>query len=141
MEALVEYKGSQILIKERETVRVPYQKDLKPGSTVDLDQVLYFDDGKKKHIGTPYLKTIAFKVKVDSHGKDKKIVVFKKKRRKGYQKKNGHKQPFTLLKIDKLKVAKKEAPKVAKKATQKTKKIASVTTKVKKTTKATITTK
>ena len=55
MIALVNYKGNQILIKEGESVKIPYQKDLKPGKTIEFNEVLYFDDGKKKQIGRPYL--------------------------------------------------------------------------------------
>ena len=103
MQALINYKGQQILLTEGETVRVPYQKDLKPGDTMQFDQVLYFSDGDKKiKVGNPYIKSFSVKGKVDSHIKDSKVVVFKMKRRKGHQKKNGHKQPYTLLKIDKL---------------------------------------
>ena len=49
MEALINYKGQQILLTEGEKVRVPYQKDLKPGSKMEFNEVLYFFDGKKKH--------------------------------------------------------------------------------------------
>jgi len=102
MYALVNFKGEQIKIKEGEKVKVPFQKDLKVGSKIEFDQVLFFDDGKTKKIGKPYLKSISLKAKVDSHSKDSKIIVFKKKRRKGHQKKNGHQQPFTLLLVDKF---------------------------------------
>ena len=129
MYALVNYKGNQILLEEGKKVKIPYEKDLKVGSTLNLDQVIFFDDGKKKHIGNPYLKSTSFKVKIDSHGKESKVVVFKKKRRKGYQKKNGHKQPFTLIEISKLKAAKASAPKkAAKAATAKKKTTAKKTT-------------
>ena len=110
MYALVNYKGEQIKIEEGEKVRVPFQKDLKIGSKIEFDQILFYDDGKTKKIGNPYLKSITLNAKVDSHCKDAKVIVFKKKRRKGYQKKNGHKQPFTLLLIDKF-TTKKNTPK------------------------------
>ena len=131
MYALVDYKGTQILLKEGENIKVPYQSDLKKGSIIEFDKVLYYFDGKNKKIGNPYIKSLKLKGKVDSHIKDSKITVFKMKRRKGYQKKNGHKQPFTLLKIDKLNVSKSSATKkTAAKATAKSTK---KTTAVKKT--------
>ena len=102
MYALIDYNGEQIRIQEGEKVRVPYQKTLKVGSKIEFNQVLFFDDGKTKKIGNPYLKSISFKAKVDSHNKDSKVIVFKKKRRKGHQKKNGHQQPYTLLIVDKF---------------------------------------
>ena len=67
MYALVNYKGNQILLKEGTKVKIPYQKDLKAGSTLNFDQVIFFDDGKKKHVGSPYLKSMNFQVKIDSH--------------------------------------------------------------------------
>jgi len=124
MYALVDYKGKQILLKEGENVKVPYLDNIKPGSSVEFDKILYFFDGKNKKIGNPYIKSLILNAKVDSHIKDSKITVFKMKRRKGYQKKNGHKQPYTLLKVDKLVIKK------AKKVTSSpTKKIKTTTTK------------
>ena len=134
MEALINYKGQQILLTEGEKVKIPYQKDLKPGSSMEFNEVLYFFDGKKRKIGNPYLKSFSVKGKVDSHFKDSKVVVFKKKRRKGHQKKNGHRQPYTLLQINKLQAKKT----TAKKATVKTKRATTTKkTSVKKTAKKT----
>ena len=120
MEALINYKGQQILLTAGEKVRIPYQKDLKPGSSMEFNEVLYFFDGKKRQIWNPYIKSFSIKGKVDSHFRDSKVVVFKKKRRKGHQKKNGHRQAYTKIMIQNLKeatktIAKKSA--VAKKTT------------------------
>ena len=101
MYALVDYIGNQILIKEGETVKIPFL-DEKVGTKVTFEKVLLFDDGKVKKIGSPYLKSLSFTGKIESHGKEKKIIVFKKKRRKGYQKKNGHAQKFTCVNIQKF---------------------------------------
>ena len=117
MYALVDYIGNQILIKEGETVKIPFL-DEKVGTKITFEKVLLFDDGKNKKIGSPYLKSLSFTGKIESHGKEKKIIVFKKKRRKGYQKKNGHTQKFTCVNIQKF--SKTGATK-AKAATTKTK--------------------
>ena len=101
MYALIDYIGSQILIKEGDKIKIPFL-DQKVGSKIVFKNVLFFDDGKKKKIGNPYLKSLSFSGKIESHGKEKKIVVFKKKRRKGHQKKNGHQQQFTCVTIDKF---------------------------------------
>jgi large subunit ribosomal protein L21 len=101
MYALIDYIGSQILIKEGDKIKIPFL-DQKVGSKVVFKNVLFFDDGKKKKIGTPYLESLSFSGKIESHGKEKKIIVFKKKRRKGHQKKNGHQQQFTYVTIDKF---------------------------------------
>jgi len=101
MYALVDYIGNQLLIKEGEKVKIPFL-DKKVGSKVVFENVLFFDNDKEKKIGNPYLKSISFSGKIESHGKEKKIVVFKKKRRKGHQKKNGHTQKFTYVTINKF---------------------------------------
>ena len=102
MYAIVDYKGCQILLEEGNKVRIPFLKDSKVGSTLTLDNVLFYDDGKKKHTGNPFIKNMHFKVKVLSHERDSKVLIFKQKRRKGYQKKNGYRGNFTLIQIDKL---------------------------------------
>ena len=107
MYAIVNYKGNQILVKEGETTRIPFLKDSKIGSTLNFDNVLFYDDGKKKHYGNPSIKNINFQAKIVSHERDSKVVVFKKKRRKGYQKKNGYRDQFTVVKFDKLTSSKK----------------------------------
>ena len=107
MYAIVNYKGNQILVKEGEKTRIPFLKNSKIGSTLNFDNVLFYDDGKKKHYGNPSLKNINFQAKIVSHERDSKVVVFKKKRRKGYQKKNGYRDQFTLVKFDKLNSTKK----------------------------------
>ena len=121
MYAIVNYKGNQILVKEGEDTRIPFLKDSKIGSTLNFDNVLFFDDGKKKHYGNPILKNINFKAKIVSHERDSKVIVFKKKRRKGYQKKNGYRDQFNVVKVDKLSTSKKTAAKkpAAKKPTAK----------------------
>ena len=118
MYAIVNYKGGQILIKEGENTRIPFLKDSKIGSTLNFDNVLFFDDGEKQHFGNPTLKNTNFKAKIVSHEKDSKILVFKQKRRKGYQKKNGYKGQFTVIKVDKFSTSKKTTTK--KSATKKT---------------------
>ena len=102
MYAIVNYKGNQILLKEGLKTRIPYTKECKVGSIVKFENVLFYDDGEKKHSGNPFVKNMNFQAKVLSHEKDSKILVFKQKRRKGYQKKNGYRDNFTLVQVDKL---------------------------------------
>ena len=115
MYALVNISGTQIKIEEGVNTRIPLQKN-KIGSKIKLDNVLLFDDGKSKKIGNPYIKSLSFDAKIISHNEDKKILVYKKKRRKGYEKKLGHKQKFSVIIVDKLLV------KATKKSTATTKK-------------------
>ena len=123
MYALVDYSGNQILIKEGEKTRIPFT-DKKVGTKIVFDNVLFIDDGKDKKVGKPYINSFSINAKIVSQEKDKKIIVFKKKRRKGYQKKNGHRQNYTLIQVDSIstkKTTKKTAAKktAAKKTTAK----------------------
>ena len=116
MYALVEFAGKQFKIEEGAQIKVPYLTE-KIGSKVSLDKVLYFDNDNDKVVGTPFIDGMAIDAKIKEHGRDRKIIVFKFKRRKGYQKKNGHRQRYSVLTIGKLGAKKKAAAK--KKATPK----------------------
>ena len=113
MYALVEISGKQFRIEENSQLKIPYNSN-KVGDKINFDKVLYFDDGTKQNIGNPYVKGLSIDAKVVSHGKENKVIVFKLKRRKGYQKKIGHKQPYTIVEVSKLTGKKKT---VAKKTT------------------------
>jgi len=102
MQALVEHKGKQFLVEENIELKFPYLGG-KVGEKFDLEKILYTDNAEKKESGKPYLKNLSISAEILSHGRDDKIVVFKMKRRKGYQVKNGHRQNFTLVKIQKFK--------------------------------------
>ena len=134
MYALVEFAGKQFKIEEGTQIKVPYLTE-KIGSKVSLDKVLYFDNDSDKVIGTPFIDGMAIDAKVEEHGRDQKVIVFKFKRRKGYQKKNGHRQRYSVLTIGKLGAKKKTVTKkkaTPKKAAPKAK--ASTASKAKKTT-------
>ena len=102
MQALIEHKGKQFLVEENSELKFPYLGG-KVGEKFQLEKVLYTDDSKKKEFGSPYITNLSISGEILSHGRDKKVVVFKMKRRKGYQKKNGHRQNFTMVKIEKFK--------------------------------------
>ena len=119
MYALVNISGKQIRIEEGVNTKIPLQKN-KVGSKITLDNILLFDDGKNKKIGNPYIKSLSFDAKIISHNEDKKILVYKKKRRKGYEKKIGHKQKFSVIKVDKLSTKKTTATKTKKKTNSST---------------------
>ena len=104
MQALVEHKGKQFLVEENLELKFPYLGG-KIGEKIQLDKILYINDSKKKEFGKPYITNLSISGEILSHGKDKKVVVFKMKRRKGYQVKNGHRQNFTMVKIEKFKKA------------------------------------
>ena len=121
MYALIEFAGKQFRVEEGSTIKVPYIDD-KVGSKVPLDKILYMDDGKNKMIGTPLVNGVKINGEITSHGRERKLVVFKFKRRKGYQKKNTHRQEYSILKVGKLgKVKKVPSKKTTAKVTTKTK--------------------
>ena len=117
MYALIEFAGKQFRIEEGSSIKVPYV-DGKVGTKVTIDKVLYLDDGKNKTVGTPLVSDVKIDGEITSHGRERKVVVFKFKRRKGYQKKNTHRQEYSILKVGKLgKVKKSPSKKSETKAT------------------------
>ena len=106
MNALIEYLGKQFVIEKDSVLKVPFVSE-KVGAKINIDKILYFSDSEKKIVGSPYLKDIQVQAEVVEHVRDKKIIVFKMKRRKGYQKKNGHRQKYSMLKINKISTKKK----------------------------------
>ena len=133
MYAVVEIQGSQFKVSKDQKLYVN-RIDAKEGSKVSFDNVLLIDDGKKVQVGKPSLSGTSVEAKVISHLKDDKVIVFKKKRRKGYKVKNGHRQPITEIIIQGIS-EKKAAPKKEAEAVKKTT-AAKKTTAVKKTTAA-----
>ena len=96
MYAVVEIQGSQFKVKKDQKLFVN-RIDAKEGSKVSFDNVLLVDDGKKVQVGKPNLSGKSVEAKVIAHKKDDKVIVFKKKRRKGYKVKNGHRQAITEI--------------------------------------------
>ncbi|MBM4157281.1 MAG: 50S ribosomal protein L21 [Ignavibacteria bacterium] len=101
MFAIVEIKGYQFRVQENQNIYVPKLKE-EPGKKVEFKNVLMFSpDDKSFVIGTPTLKK-KVKATVIEHVKDDKLTVFKKKRRKGYKVRKGHRQQYTKILIDKI---------------------------------------
>ena len=118
MYALIEFSGKQFKIEEGSSIKVPYVEG-KVGAKVRIDKILYLDDGKNKTVGTPLVSGVKIEGKITAHGRQRKVVVFKFKRRKGYQKKNTHRQEYSMLKVGKLgKVKKSPSEKSKIKATE-----------------------
>ena len=101
MYAIINISGKQYKVISGARIRVPKQ-DGETGSTITFDQVLLIKDGDNTEIGTPILKGASVTGRIIDHGRDKKILVYKKKRRKGYQRKNGHRQWFTEIEFNKI---------------------------------------
>jgi large subunit ribosomal protein L21 len=72
------------------------------GETIAFDRVLLTSDGEDVNLGKPYLENTRVLGRITRHGKNRKIVVFKYKRRKGYRKKRGHRQNYTLVRVENI---------------------------------------
>ncbi|RPH03150.1 MAG: 50S ribosomal protein L21 [bacterium TMED144] len=116
MYAIVNISGKQFRAEKGKSLKVPSQST-KVGKKLSYDQVLLTNDNGKVQIGNPFIKNFKVSATVLENGRDKKIIVFKKKRRKGYKRKNGHRQGFSLIQIDsisKTSTAKKTSTKTTK---------------------------
>jgi large subunit ribosomal protein L21 len=101
MIAVVDILGQQFKVSENTKHYVP-RLTQEPESEITFDQVLLLSDGKETKVGSPVIKGAKVTAKVLSHLKDDKVLVFKKKRRKGYQKMNGHRQLLTRIEVTKI---------------------------------------
>ena len=101
MNAIVEISGKQFKVEKVSKLFV-HRLDGKEGSKVTFDNVLLLDNGSKVTVGTPTVKGASIQAKILQHVKDNKVIVFKKKRRKGYKVKNGHRQALTEILIEKV---------------------------------------
>ncbi|MEQ5790214.1 50S ribosomal protein L21 [Muricauda sp. NFXS6] len=115
MYAIVEMAGQQFKVAKDQKVYV-HRLQEEEGKKVTFDKVLLLEDGDNVTIGAPVIEGAAVEAKVVKHLKGDKVIVFKKKRRKGYQKKNGHRQYLTEIVVEGIvaKGAKKAAPAKAK---------------------------
>ena len=125
MYAIIESCGRQYKVAEGEVVF--FEKlDAEEGKKVTFDNVVMVSDNGKVQVGNPYVKGVKVEGKVVSHGKHKKIIVFKMKPKKNERTKQGHRQPYTKVEITSIKTtAKKESTETTtKKAETTTKKVA-----------------
>jgi large subunit ribosomal protein L21 len=102
MYAIVDIAGQQFKV-EKDMQLFVHRLANDEGTAVTFDQVLLVDNGGKVQVGAPTVSGASVSAKVLSHLKGDKVIVFKKKRRKGYQKSNGHRQQFTKIQIEGIK--------------------------------------
>ena len=101
MFAVVDIFGQQFKVSENTKYYVPRLKE-EPNNSITLKNVLLFSDENGTKIGNPYVEGVKVSANVLEHTKDDKVIVFKKKRRTGYIKKNGHRQELTKIEITKI---------------------------------------
>ncbi len=100
MFAIVEIQGFQYEVEPNSIVKTQFINKL-PEETVEFDKVLFVENNGEAIVGTPFVNA-KIKAKVLNHGKDPKVIVFKKERRKNYRRLKGHRQYYTLLKIEEI---------------------------------------
>ena len=123
MYAIIESCGKQYKVAEGDVVF--FEKlDAEEGKKVTFDKVILVSEDGKVQVGNPYVKGVKVEGKVVSHGKGKKIIVFKMKAKKNYRRKQGHRQPYTKVEITSIKTAAKKAETKAASTKAETKKVA-----------------
>ncbi|HKZ78350.1 MAG TPA: 50S ribosomal protein L21 [Pyrinomonadaceae bacterium] len=96
--AIIKTGGKQFVVEKGVTVRIPLV-DAEVGKSIELDALLTSGDGEE---ATPVVGAAKVSATVIEHGREQKLLVFKKKRRKHYKRTQGHRQPFTAVKIDSI---------------------------------------
>ncbi len=111
MYAVIETGGKQYRVQEGDVITVE-KLNVEAGDVVTFDKVLVLGEGKDVKVGTPYLDAAVTATAVEN-GKGQKVIIFKYKSKKDYRKKQGHRQPYTMVKIESLtgEAPKKAAPK------------------------------
>ncbi|MCC6721810.1 MAG: 50S ribosomal protein L21 [Bacteroidia bacterium] len=102
MYAIVNIGGQQFKVTEKQNIYVNRLSD-EEGSSVNFDNVLLIDNNGSVTVGSPVVEGATVKAKIISHLKGDKVIVFKKKRRKGYKNKKGHRQYLTKIEIETIK--------------------------------------
>jgi large subunit ribosomal protein L21 len=101
MYAIVDIAGKQFKVAKDEYIYAPLMEG-EAGASVSFDKVLLVDNDGKIDIGAPALSGVKVSGKILEHVKGSKVIIFKKKRRKGYAVKNGHRQQFTKIQIESI---------------------------------------
>ncbi len=112
MYAIVDIAGQQFKVEKDQKLYV-HRLEGEEGKKVSFDKVLLIDTGNKVSVGEPVVKGASVDAKIVAHVKGDKVLVFKKKRRKGYQKLNGHRQQFTQIQIEGISEKAAAKPKAA----------------------------
>ena len=104
MKATIQTQGSQFTVQKGDKLFVNRYPDKNEGDKVSIDQVLMLVDEGKATFGTPNVEGASVKAKILENKKDKKVIVFKKKRRQGYKRRKGHRQQISVIEIESIDV-------------------------------------
>ena len=109
MFAVIKSGGKQYKVAKNDVIRVE-KLDAEAGASIDLSEVLMVGDDKSQTMGVPLVDGASVSATVLEQMRDRKIIIFKKKRRQNYRRKNGHRQHLTVLRIDDIQAAGKKKP-------------------------------
>ena len=101
MYALVDILGKQYRVEPGSVIKVDHVIQEK-GSSIEFPSVLMISDGEKARIGSPYLAGASVRAIVEDHGRDRKLVFGKYKKKKNYRRRYGHRRQFSLIKVEKI---------------------------------------
>ena len=120
MYSIIKIAGKQYSVSEGDIIKVS-TRDWKVGDTVKLKDVLLTEKGGDISVGDPIVSGASVTLEIMEHNRNRKLLIYKKKRRKGYQRKNGHRQGYSLLRVKKLQIpsTKKEQKNSSSKDTKK----------------------
>jgi len=105
MKATIRTQGRQFTVEEGDILQVNRYQDSEAGATVTITDVLAMGDGENMVFGTPTIDGASVSASILENKRGKKVIVYKKKRRKGYEKKRGHRQELSVIKIESIKNA------------------------------------
>jgi large subunit ribosomal protein L21 len=100
MYAIIRDGCHQMRVQQGDTVRLAYREGAEADSTISLDEVLLVGEGAAVQVGAPLVAGASVQARIKGHGRGRKIVVYKYKRRKNFHKKQGHRQPYTEAVIE-----------------------------------------
>ena len=132
--AIIQTGGKQYKVKASEIIKIEQLENIKPENKIEFNEVLAYGNDNSMEVGSPLVKGAKVEEELIKNGKNKTVLIFKKRRRKNSRKKNGHRQLYSLIKIKKIfskdgsileeakKVEKKEIKKVEKKEIKKVEK-------------------
>ncbi len=103
MKATIKTQGRQFTVSEGDVLKVNAYPETKAGDSVDINEVLMIGEGSDARFGAPLIEGASVKITILENKKDKKVVVFKKKRRQGYKKRRGHRQHLSVIKVESIK--------------------------------------
>ena len=102
MKAIIRTQGNQFTVQEGDVLFVDRYRNSSAGDEIDINEVLMVGEGESAKIGTPLVDGASVKALVLENKRAKKVMIFKKKRRKGYQRKRGHRQELSVIKIQSI---------------------------------------